>query len=216
MCMVKAKARQHITDFFPSLSVTINSSQFLIRSLDILNICFQVPKEDLQTNEDYMLCMLNLGKANDAYQILGIPFFASNYVVFDRDRQEIGFFAKNEQNFRDSKLRAEYYSKNQQEVEKELLKVIDLRKPEGDTHKLELNFRHLTRVFELELDRNPLLAQHNTSIPSILFKDNPNDLQYLMYTLIGIDCILGSIIISYIWRKRYVFATGRYGDLLRV
>ena len=52
--------------------------------------------------------------------------------------------------------------------------------------------------------------------------DNPDrnkdadDAQYLIYVLLGVDCLLLSVIINFLWKKRYVVVTGNWGEILDV
>ena len=43
-----------------------------------------------------------------------------------------------------------------------------------------------------------------------------DDAQYLIYVLLGVDCLLLSVIINFLWKKRYVVVTGNWGEILDV
>lgn len=46
--------------------------------------------------------------------------------------------------------------------------------------------------------------------------ETSDDIEYLIYILIGVDIILLTIIIAFLWKKRYVVATGDWQELLEV
>jgi len=46
------------------------------------------------------------------------------------------------------------------------------------------------------------------------FSTTQEDAAYLIYVLFGIDTILLTVIISFLWKKRHVFATREWGEVL--
>ena len=50
----------------------------------------------------------------------------------------------------------------------------------------------------------------------LLYIKKEDDLEYLVYVLLGVDVILLNIIITFLWRKRHVFVTCQWSELLEI
>jgi hypothetical protein len=218
VCRYRAKNDEYneLTDkLFPDIIVYIQNKPFLIRSKHLKNRSYSRYSED---NEDEleMVVYSNIAKAGKGPVIFGIPFFLSNYVVFDQENNQIGFYAKNEKNFEEGRQRANFLmdldatAQPKSDLIMSHKGSVDANK--GVTYLNNEEWKNLLSKFDKEEDMH-----ENTHQMGIVSNQEPTEeIQYLIYILMGIDSILGCIIIAYIWRKRYVFSTGRWRDLLEV
>ena len=71
---------------FPKLNFMIGSDSYTVEPLDLFSSC--VIKDDSDDKEDY-LCNLHLISTKDQ-PVFGIPFFNSNFMVFDKEGRRIG------------------------------------------------------------------------------------------------------------------------------
>lgn len=171
---------------FPPISLSIHSKRYTIPSYYIVQNC-----EEL---EDYkLLCKTFITESKNSYTVLGNSFFIRNYVVFDRDKSEIGFFPKNT-----GTLKNEVYRARNDGKENTVYRIL-----EGDEDGKSTT-ADLTKFGGLisTLDK--------------LENGASEDIEYLIYILVGVDVILLTIIIAFLWKKRYVVATGEWQDLLEV
>lgn len=173
---------------FLPISFALNKKRYVIPSYYILKSC-----EELENYQ--LLCKTFLTKSQTSFTVFSNSFFIRNYVVFDKENSKIGFFQKTIDTLKNEITRARNKGKENTVYRRVL-------EDGGNSH-------------ENPIDK---LGKFGGVIKTLetLEGGATQDIEYLIYILVGVDVILLTIIIAFLWRKRYVVATGDWQDLLEV
>lgn len=117
-------------------------------------------------------------------------------MVFDKDKNEVGFFQKTIDTLKNEIYRA----RNNGTENTVYRRILEDKKSEKETIVADKLGKFGSVISTLET----------------LESGTGDDIEYLIYILVGVDVILLTIIIAFLWRKRYVVATGDWQDLLEV
>lgn len=181
ICLIKDK--DYLSTAFKAITIKVASKEFKIEPYHLIKQCFRVKE-----NRKHIICFTNLSMSKLNKQVLGVPFFLRNYVVFDMDNKRIGLYSKTKENLkRERKRKAQY--------------PIDVSKYGNVTNV----YGHLMAIGD----------KHDLTLTQ-LSKDDDASAESTIYILIGIDVLLLSIIAHFVWKKRFVFATREWYELLDI
>lgn len=82
------KKQEFIT--FNSIEILVNSFSYYVQSKHILQTC-------RDNDTEYIECITYMKVAGDEDPVLGIPFFYSNYIIYDADNIRISKIQSNKE-----------------------------------------------------------------------------------------------------------------------
>lgn len=175
--------------YFPPNFLALDKKRYEIPGYYVVESCRELENYEL-------LCNTFLRESKSSFTVLSNSFFIRNYVVFDKDKNEVGFFQKTIDTLKNEIYRA----RNNGTENTVYRRILEDKKSEKETIVADKLGKFGSVISTLET----------------LESGTGDDIEYLIYILVGVDVILLTIIIAFLWRKRYVVATGDWQDLLEV